>query len=118
MSDSCTPEFFTVITDEDRTLPLQLLKKNNRPYSLAGATAIKARFVNADNTILEVTLAGGAIAIVDSAAGRITVTLTDAQVALLKVKDRQDFDIIVEKGTEKRRGKARGALTVEKPAAP
>lgn len=118
MSDSCTPEYFTVITDEDRVLPLQLLKKNNRPYSLAGVTEIRARFVKNDNTVLEVTLTGLSIAIVDSAAGRITVSLTDAQVALLKVKDRQDFDIIVEKGSEKRRGKARAALTVEKPAAP
>jgi hypothetical protein len=79
---------------EDAVLDEYLIDgETGDPVDLAAVAAIKARFRKADGTVLELTLAGGAIAVLSVPGAKVRVTIGDASTALLLAGDRQDFEI-------------------------
>lgn len=68
------------------------------PFDLTGATEIIALFENADTTILEKTMTGGAITILSAPTGKISVTIADAETALLNVGQSQSFELEIHIG--------------------
>jgi len=86
---------------EDRTLKCFLKNEEGNAYDLTGVTEITAKFVGTSATV-EVTLADGDIAVVSPAGGgELTITLSDTNTALLK-KGITSFEVLVDKGTERR----------------
>lgn len=89
--DDC--QAITVITGEDRSMILRVVDKlTQEPLDVTAATAINARFKNANQTILTKTLSLG-VTIVSGPAGKIKVDLSVAETALLNVRDDQDFEV-------------------------
>lgn len=109
---SCIPEYLTVVQGEERTLPLRIQKSNGSSFSLVGVSEITVKLKNQDGTTLSKTLTSTAVAIVDAAAGRYSVLLSEAETALLKRGERQDFTVDFLFGTVLRKVNYRQALTI------
>jgi hypothetical protein len=89
-----------IIRGQDKTLtPVKIRLANGDPYDLAGNTEISACFLNANGTTLTVTLGAAAIIVngID-ALGSISITLTDAETALLALGENQTFHVLVDVG--------------------
>lgn len=88
----------TIIQDEVRTIPFTFILSNKdfKVFDITGATEITARFVAQSGSFLEVTLGGAQIAIVNAVGGSITISLTAANTNLLKIGDRQSFEVVVD----------------------
>lgn len=93
-----------IIKGEDREIILKLVDSEGEPYDLAGYTELTAKFPNADGTTLSRTYtSSGGVTVLSEPGGKIQVALTDAQTALLNASDeRQDFELIIDKGTARR----------------
>ena len=101
-----------IIQGEDRTLTVLLKQTGGLAYDLTGATEITACFVGTSGTISK-TLTATQISIVGSAdCGKITITLTDADTALLE-EGTQGFTVDVEVGTDKRTINVANSILVE-----
>lgn len=109
---SCQPEYLTVIQGEERTLPLRITKTNGASFTLAGVTEITVKFKKTDGTTLSKTLTGLFVTVVDAPAGRFTVLLSEAETALLKKGERQDFTVDFAFGSVLRKANYYKALTV------
>ncbi|QMV49904.1 MAG: hypothetical protein [Mu-like cryoconite phage AB09] len=97
---SCENEgFITVIQGEDRDIFLRVVDKaSEQPFDLTNASAINARFKNADGTVLIKSLTD-TVLVVSGPAGKIKVGLSLVDTALLKAKENQDFEIEITVGT-------------------
>lgn len=83
----------TIIQGEDRDLFLRIVDKaTNQPFDLTNASAVNARFKNADGTVLTKILGGG-VSIVSALSGKITVSVYSPESILLKAREAQDFEI-------------------------
>lgn len=83
----------TVIAGEDRMMILRIVDKlTQEPFDLTAASAINARFKNADQTVLIKNLTAG-VAIVSAPAGKISVSLSATETALLNVRENQSFEV-------------------------
>lgn len=93
----------TIYKGEDYPLKLVLKNKVGSPYDLTGATEITLRLTKQDGSILEKLLSDDGLEIVGAdELGTILCTLGDADTALLKEKDLQDFDVVIDKGSARR----------------
>lgn len=89
--DEC--QTISVITGEDRSMILRIVDKlTQEPLDITGATAINARFKNADQSVLTKTLTAG-VTIVNGPAGKVKVDLAVEETTLLNVRDDQDFEV-------------------------
>lgn len=92
-----------VIKGEDRVLNFQISDEDTQGYfDLTTATAITACFKNQDLTTLSKTLASGAVAIVTAIAGKLSVTLTDTETALMYADDAAPVYIMIDVGSTRR----------------
>jgi hypothetical protein len=72
-----------IIKGEDKDITVRLESKaSGDPYDLTSVTAITCCFANADASKLSLSLSAG-IVVVTALIGKITITLTAAQTALL-----------------------------------
>jgi len=102
----------TIVAGSDRNLVLRVVvKETDEPLDLTGATSIKARFQNEDDSILEKTLATG-VTILNALTGKIQVALTDTDTALLKVGEKQGFEVEIDIGAQKSIVQFKEVLTV------
>lgn len=92
MNDT-TDQFVTLYRGDDMTQAFQLYR-NDDPLDLTAATVISACFPNEDNTELTLGLGTG-IAVVSGILGKLSVTITAAQSALLAPRDRMSIDFVV-----------------------
>lgn len=110
---SCLPEYLEVIQGEERTLPLKIQKKNGASFSLTGVSEITVKLKNQDGTVLSKTMTGLFVTVIDAAAGRYTVLLSETETSLLKKGDRQDFTVDFQFGTVLRKANYYQSLTVK-----
>lgn len=106
-------EFITIIQGEDRTINLYVTDKSEKPFDLTGLTGAELRIVKTDGTALSKTLGSG-LTLISATAGHITAVLTDADTALVKVGERQSFDLVLDFGTTRRKVIFEKRLTVKK----
>lgn len=93
-----------IVQGEDIQFEIKLEDENGDAYGLGSVTELTFSVKKQDGTTLTKTQTGGAISIVGSAPqnGRITVQLTDTDTALLKASADQDFELIVDEGSNRR----------------
>jgi len=116
---SCEVDYLTIIQGEDRVLALRVKRANGASFDLTGVTEITARFLKTDATTLEIKLSdvGAPIVVTDAPAGRFTVSITDAQSALINRKSEPvDFTVIFDFGTTRRIVNYVKGLLVKKPS--
>lgn len=90
----------TIIKGEDRDILLRITDKaTSQPFDLTAANAINARFKNQDDTVLIKPLQTGSVSIISAPSGKISVSLSAAETALLKAKEAQDFEVEISIGT-------------------
>lgn len=85
--DICLPEIPVIIVGEDVLLDLKLInaKPPKDPFDLTGVSEIVAKFLNADSSVLSVSLTGSAITVISAPGGHLTIALSAAQTALLNI---------------------------------
>lgn len=92
-----------VVKGEDRVLNFQISDEETKGYyDLTTATEITACFKNQDLSTLSKTLTSGAVAIVSAVSGKLSVTLTDAETALMYADDSVAVYIMIDVGTTRR----------------
>lgn len=95
MDCNTDPQIVTIIQGEDRDLFLRIVdKKTQQPFDLTAASAINARFKNADDSVLVKSISTG-VTIISAAAGKIAVTILKTESILLKPREAQNFEIEV-----------------------
>lgn len=99
--ETCKTDLFKIFQGEDRTLPLQIKRKNGGSFDLRSITEISVYFpAEADPLVpLVLTLGGGEVSVTDAVAGRFSVHFSDANSALLRVDSSpQDFTVVLDEG--------------------
>lgn len=88
-----TAQVVTIVQGEDRDVYLRIIdKKTEEAFDLTNASAINARFKNADDSVLVKTLSTG-VSKVASTSGKIAVSITASESLLLKAREAQDFEL-------------------------
>lgn len=95
---SCKKDYVTIIQGEDRTIALYVQKEDGKPFDLGAPTEIIVKFKKTDNTTLEKKLTDTDVVIVSAPRGELTVLLSDADTALLKIVDRADIEAEIRNG--------------------
>lgn len=114
MTDCVEESRVVIIRGSDRELFLRILVKDTgEPFDLTGATEISASFRNEDGTTLTKLLTTLGITVISAEAGKIKVTLTDANTVLLKVGVDQDFEVVIDIGSVRSIVQFKEALNVE-----
>lgn len=108
---SCSDDFITVIQGEERELKLRIADPDGAPRPLNTPDEIKARFQNADGSVLEKDLSDG-ITILNDARGEIQVALVEADTDALMVGERLDFVVELVNGAVTRKVIFKRALTI------
>lgn len=94
-----------IIRGSDRSIVLSITKKPpcdgecGDPFDLSGASQIKARFQKDDGSVLEVSQTGGAINVLSPIAGKIKISLSDADTSSLNIGESQSFEVEIQIGT-------------------
>lgn len=93
----------TIVKGTDDNLVLKPKYKTSLdPYDFTGATEITVCFIAEDGTTVEFTKTGLEITIVGlETAGKINVAMNDTKTALIASGDPVDFDLTIDKGTER-----------------
>lgn len=112
---ACTPEFTQVVLGEDRDIALRIVGADHTNYDLTGVAEITALFKKADLTLLQKKFTLTQIDVVDAINGRILIHLLQADTALLRVGDRQDFTLVIDKAGKRRKVNYLRALSVARP---
>ena len=99
-----TIEYFELFLGESVSRVIQIRNKDLTPYDLSGATEIQVRFKKSDGQALIKTLNTespllGGVTVVNAIKGQLQVALSPSESGLLKLGERQDFTVIVFKGT-------------------
>lgn len=89
-------EFVQIVKGEEKTIKINLFNEDGSVYDLAGQTGVSVSFQNADKTTLT-----KSATVVSSDAGKISVTLQEAETALLKEGLRQPCYVTIDKGSVK-----------------
>jgi hypothetical protein len=99
-----TIKYFTIIRGEDRTLPMRVQLSSGGSFDLTSATEIEAKFKKQDGGALSLKLSTGGVVVTDGPAGRFTVNINDTNSALLNPNPNtaQDFEVVIDKGTDRR----------------
>lgn len=106
---------FTIEAGEEKNVDVHLIDADtDEVVDLTGATEVKARFVNQDGTVLEKLLATG-VSVLSIAGGKVRVNLTEAETALLRVGEKQDFEVEAIVGGVSTICRFQRALTVKAP---
>lgn len=96
-------QVLNIIRGSDREFTIRVTLANGcadgEPFDLSGAAEIKILLRKDDDTILTKTMTGGSISILSACAGKVKVTLTDADTSSLKVGDAQSFEIEIQVGS-------------------
>jgi hypothetical protein len=90
-----TAQKLEIIAGATKEINVYLMKKStSEPLDLTAATQIEAVFKKADDTLLTLNLSSG-VSRVSDLGGKFKVTLTTTNSALLKLDERQDFEVAV-----------------------
>ncbi len=97
---NCTSTLYTIVAGEDKEIDI-LLKyaDSEKPFNLSSASSIKAKFLKADNTILEKTLLNG-ITIISAEGGMLKIRLEDTDTSLLKTGEEMSFELEIVIGSD------------------
>ena len=87
-----------IIQGSDRTLKVTMRDVNGDGIDISAETEITACFKKIDGTYLEITLTSGQITKTDVNLGKIQITLTDADTALIEAGTRVDFKVKLDVG--------------------
>lgn len=90
-----------VIKGSDRTFNIRIINKSSGdPKSLSGISGsnLKLSIPKDDGSVLELT-EGSGLTVLSALGGKIQVSLTDAQTALLKAKDCQSMELTIIEGS-------------------
>lgn len=86
-----------IVKGSDRDIIITLTEKINdcesNPFDISAATEIKVQFIQEDDTTLEETLTGGGVVLINGAGGKLQVSLSAADTALLKTGVDQDVEV-------------------------
>lgn len=104
----------TLEQGEDKEIEVYLLE-DDEVVDLTDADEITARFKKDDGTALEKTLTDTDVEVLSIAGGKIKIKLSESDTAELPVDDRQDFDVVVEVGSDTTVIKFERSLTVKAP---
>jgi hypothetical protein len=104
----------TIIRGEDRTVQLGVRNADGSPYDLSGATEIVITLENENGTTTDFKLSLGAMAVVTPLAGLMSLTITAAQSAILKVGNTMDMQASITSSGLIRKVLFEGILTVLK----
>lgn len=90
-----------IIRESDREFSVRItIKETGDPFDLTGVSQIKAYFPKTDGTALEKNLSpSGAIVVLNALAGKIKITLSEADTALLNVGEAQSFEVEIQIGS-------------------
>lgn len=113
---SCEDTFPAIIKGEDKNLVLKFTDENGDLLDLTTITEINAKFAKSDGSILERKLSLTEVSVLSALGGKIQVTLTDANTALLKSGQRQSFTVVLDFGATRRVVNFNNALDVFDPA--
>jgi hypothetical protein len=81
----------TIVQGSDRDLTLQILDSQGNPEDITGATDLKLLLPRSNGTLLELITPN--VAILQAGAGTVSVTLSAANTALLKVDEIQTLEL-------------------------
>ena len=88
-----------LVQGEDRNFNLRLVTRESElPLDLTTASAINARFLKQDGTVL-VKVLGQGTTVASATGGKVNVVLTAADTAALKKGEGQDFEVEIVLGT-------------------
>lgn len=103
-----------IIKGEKRKLTVRLTQANGEPYDLTGHTLIEAKFKSTGaNPIVKTDTDG--ITVVSDILGKVEITLEIADTNALKEGDKESFDVIITKPSEKRIAIFDRVLEIKKP---
>lgn len=114
-SIDCDQEFVEYIKGADFTQVLQL-RKNGDPFDITGVTEIEIKIKKEDDTIFSAKLTTSHIVVMSSVAGKISLSWSDTEGALLKAISRGTFDAIVDIGSTRKIFRFKNALTISSQA--
>lgn len=105
-----------LVQGDDKTLTLRFYV-NGEPMDLSGTTEIEARLPGA-NFAVSKKLSNSEIAIISPNGGKVAVILNDSDTVMLKVGEKQGFEVLVDIGQVRRIFQFEKALTVKKRLVP
>lgn len=92
-----------IIHGSDQPTKIQILEENNgveTPFNLTGVSEITACFRKSDGTILQKLLSDAGIIIDNAEGGLFSIDWDESETALLKIAERQDFEVEIVKATK------------------
>lgn len=96
---NCSQEVM-IIRGSDRVLTLRVYNSDTcSPFDLDTADPVKVFFPKEDGTMLEKNLTNGVAIVSPAQAGQMTVTLSDTDTNLLRIGERQDFEVEITKSS-------------------
>ncbi len=101
-----------IITGTDVSLTLYIRDSEDQPYSLSGATEIAVKFAKNDDSALVKLLSLAEVVVASASLGKLTLSLTDSDTALLKVGALQDFECVIDIGSTRKIASFDGLLEV------
>lgn len=84
----------------DATFDIQLMDQNNNFYNLTGTTELKAYLKKSDGTIMEKDLTSGVVIAVPFSNGKLSISFTEVETALLPEGRNQDIELEIINGTD------------------
>lgn len=100
---SCENPVALIFKGEDYALNLVIKTQSGKLYDLTGSTEINARFKKEGTSdLLEKKLSLSGVTIVSAIGGEIQVNLTDTDTGSMLIKDLQDFDVVIDVGSNRR----------------
>jgi hypothetical protein len=109
----------TIIRGEDRHIIFSFKKADGTAYDLSNVTEVEARIPKSDGSVLSKKLSLSQIQILSPATdGQLSVIVTDADTALLKMGSRDPIQLTVDQGSARRIFNIRNQISVEDPAVP
>ena len=109
-------DYIELVQGEDKTITL-MFKMSGEPFDMTGTTEIEARFPGANEPVSK-KLSQSGVSVINAAGGKVAVTLDDQDTLLLKVGERQSFEVLVDNGPTRRIFQFERNLTVNKRIVP
>lgn len=101
-----------IVQGEDMTVTVRIATESGDPYDFTGFTEVSAVFTKTDGTCLTLTETGGDITVVlPITSGKVEISLTDADTLLL-ASGTNGFELIIDKGTDRRIVQFKNSLNV------
>lgn len=93
-------ELIQIIKGDDVKIDVSIKNEDLTPYDLSSVTAATACFINADDSSLSLTLGSG-VSVLDAVAGKLRVSISDTESALLKANEEASFEVQIDESGDK-----------------